>query len=87
MVHSTAKQIAAYNVQLATGQVAEVCTSTRSPEGLVGGGRHNMRMLKGVSHHLSSHKAGCVGHVCHEVRAHIVCSLPHAGVVVVTRIC
>ncbi len=53
----------------------------------MGGGGHNMGMLEGVSNHPSSHKAGCVGHVCHEVRAHIVCSLPHAGVVVVTRIC
>lgn len=62
-------------------------TSSRASEGLVGGGGDNVGVGEGVLHHPSSHQSGGVSHVCHEVGAHIVCSLAHAGIVVVSGIC
>lgn len=53
----------------------------------MGSGGDDVGVGEGVCHHLSCHKARGVGHVCHEVRSHIVCSLAHAPIVVVSGIC
>ena len=53
----------------------------------MGGGGDNVGVREGVLHHPSSHQPGGMSHVCHEVGSHIVCSLAHAGIVVVSGIC